>query len=142
MGDDLQQGPRGVGLDVAGECGLVAIARGHDQRATGACRGDRRRQDAVHGAQFAGQGEFAEEFAAAQRVHADVAIGREDAQRDRQIEAPAILGQVGRREVDDHASLRHLELRALDRGANTIAALAHRGRRQADDLHLRQAGER
>src|SRR5256885_8038502 len=37
------------------------------------------------------------------RIAIDLAAGRENAQRNRQVEAPRILGQVGGRQVDDDA---------------------------------------
>src|SRR3546814_9719368 len=74
-----------------------------------------------------------------QRLHRHLPAGGEDAQRDRQVEAAAVLGQVGGGEVDGDRALRELELRATDRGAHAVARLAHRRLRQADHVHPRQA---
>ena len=51
-----------------------------------------RRYDGIHRAQFAGQGQFANEFMAGQRVQRDLPTGGQDAQGDGKIEAAAILG--------------------------------------------------
>src|SRR3546814_9535993 len=64
------------------------------------------------------QGQLAEELPLRQRLHRHLPAGGEDAPRDRQVEAAAVLGQVGGGEVDGDRALRELELRATDRGAH------------------------
>src|SRR3546814_12092402 len=78
-------------------------------------------------------------FRSRQRLHRHLPAGGGDAQRDRQVEAAAVLGQVGGGEVDGDRALRELELRATDRGAHAVARFAYRGLRQADHVHPRQA---
>ena len=63
--------------------------------------------------------------------------GAEDADRGRQVEGGAFLGEVGGREVDGDAVDRELEARVADGGAHPVAALAHRRVREADRTHGR-----
>jgi hypothetical protein len=65
--------------------------------------------------------------------------GGEDAERDRQVEAPAFLAQLGRCEVDRDAPRWKLEARVHERRANAVAALLHFGVGKADDGERRQA---
>jgi len=69
------------------------------------------REGAAHGAQFAAQGQLTRELPARQPRGVDLAAGREDAERDRQVEAARVLGQVGRREVD-RTTLCSIDIRA------------------------------
>ena len=64
---------------------------------------------------------------------------RQDAERDRQVEGGAHLAQVGRREVDGDARGRVVQAAVPDRALHPVAALAHRGIRQADHGEHRQA---
>ena len=65
---------------------------------------------------------------------------REQREGDREVEVVALLAQVGRRQVDRHRARRQVEAAVAERRAHPLAALAHGGVGQADDLHLRQAG--
>ena len=118
--------------------GLAAVVARHDHAASGARRVQHRRQHAMHGAQFARKRELAEEFVLRERIARNAAVRGEDAERDRQIEAAAVLGQVGRREIDRDLALRIVELRVEDRGAHAIARFLDRGFGQTDD---RSAGQ-
>ena len=53
-------------------------------------------QRAAHGAQLAGQGQLARKFMPRQPAGIDLPTGGGDAQRNRQVEPPGILGQIGR----------------------------------------------
>jgi hypothetical protein len=63
----------------------------------------RQRQRAAHRAQFARPATARRQIRQAASRGVDLAAGRQDAQRDRQVEAARILGQVGRRQVDGDA---------------------------------------
>jgi hypothetical protein len=65
--------------------------------------------------------------------------GNQQRQRDRQIEAAALFGQLGRRQVDRDASGRKRIAGIQQRRAHALAALAHHGSRQTDDGEIRQA---
>jgi hypothetical protein len=73
-------------------------------------------QRAAHRAQLARQRQLAGKFMAGQLARVDLPAGGQDAQRDRQVEAARILGQVGRRQVDgDALVVRELQPRVLQR---------------------------
>ena len=61
------------------------------------------------------------------------------AERDRQIEVAAFLGQIGRGEIDDDPARRQGEAHGTECRADPLAALGHRLVRQADDGEARQA---
>jgi len=63
----------------------------------------------------------------------------EDAERDRQIEASAFLGQIGGGEIDGDAARRKIELAILQRRAHPILAFLDFGFRQTDDGEIGQA---
>jgi hypothetical protein len=79
-------------------------------------------QRAPHGAQFAGQRQFARELIPRQLRAIDLPAGREDAQGNGEVEAAGILGQVGRGEIDGNALVgRELQPRVLQRRAHAFA---------------------
>src|SRR5207247_1981451 len=63
-----------------------------------------------------------------------LAARSEDAQRDREIEAARILGQLGRGEIDRDAARRKFEASVVERGAHAVACFAHFRIRQSDDV--------
>jgi hypothetical protein len=91
-GADLEQGGCGARAGMPREPGLGAIGLRQHHLARGARRGEHRRQRAVDAAQLAGQRQFAEELAACQRRARQLPGRGEDAERDRQVETSAILG--------------------------------------------------
>ena len=84
-------------------------------------------------------GEFADDDDVADVAAGDHAAGREHAQRDRQVVRGARLPHIGRRQVDDDAVLGKLEAGIANRRVHAIAALAHPGVGQADQLKAGQA---
>ena len=124
---DFQQRPRDDDIGGGNERGLGAVGLGHDQPSLRFRGRDRRRQHAVHGAQLAGQPKLAEELHFAQGVVGQLPARREDAEGDRQVEPPAALGQVRRRQVDGDAAVGEGELRALQCGAHAVLGFAHAG---------------
>ena len=98
----------------------------------------RHRQRAADRPQIARQGQFTGELVLGKCFGSDLIRGSENAQRDRQIEAPALLGQIGGRQIDRDTPLRKFELAGLDGGAHTVARLAHFGIRQANQVEAGQ----
>ncbi len=84
----------------AGRC--LRAGLGQHQRALMRCAAHRQcqRQGAAHGPQLAGQRQLAGELEGLGSRRVPVAGRGEDAQRDRQVEAPRLLGHVGRCQVD------------------------------------------
>ena len=68
------------------------------------------------------------------------ARGRQNPERDGQIERRADLAQVGRPQADRHAARRKRKARVANRGPHAIAALADRRVGQTDHRHDRQPG--
>ena len=98
-------------------------------------RASRQRQRAAHRPQLAGQTQLAGKFIALQRRRVDLSVGGQDAQRDRQVEAPRILRQLGRRQVDGDALVGREGQAALQqRRAHALTRFL--------DLRVGQANER
>ena len=135
----FEQGACAAHVDVADEGGLGGVVTRHDDAATGARRAHHRRQHAVHRAQLAGQCQFAEKFETLQGIARNAAIGGKDAERDRQVETAAVLGQVGWRQTHRDLALRIVELAIEDRRAHAVAGFAHGRLRQTHDGGARQA---
>lgn len=87
-----------------GQAGFLGVGPGHQQAVPGiACR-QRGRQYTTYRAHGAGQGQFPEAFDVVQRLCRQLPARGEDAQGDRQVEAPAIFGQVSGCQVEGDAS--------------------------------------
>jgi hypothetical protein len=83
--------------------------------------------------------QLAEDDAVGERRRGQHPGGRENAHRDREIEAGARLRQVGREQVDGDALLRP-PLAGVDHGgADAVAGLGHRGVGESGDDQVRQA---
>ncbi len=102
-------------------------------------RRDCHRQHALHGTTFSFERELRRKQAALDFLHRKKPMRREKTHGDGQIEAGAVLANVGRREVDRDFFLLELEPRILDGRAHALFALAHRRIRQADDVERRQS---
>ncbi len=136
---NFQQGTREACAGMACKRSFVTVGQGQHDIAPGACGGEHGRQRAFDGAQLAGQGQLAVELDITQRVARHLSGGREDAERDGQVEAAAVLGHVCRCQIDGDAALWKFQLRALQGGAYTVAAFAHCRIGQPDDGYRRQA---
>jgi hypothetical protein len=94
---------------------------------------------APHGAQFTAQPEFTEELEAGQLdPRLQLSRGHEDAERNGQVEAPAVLGEVGGCEIDGDAACGQLEAGIDESGADALLALLHLGAGEADDAEAGQ----
>ena len=79
-------------------------------------------QRAAHRAQLARQRQLAGKFPAGQPRTVDLPAGGQDAERNRQVEATRVLGQVGRRQVDgDALVVRKVQPAVLQRAAHALA---------------------
>ena len=97
-------------------------------------------QRAAHRPQFARQRQLAGELIAGQPAGIDLSAGGQDAQRDGQVEAARVLGQVGRREVDrDALVVRELQPAVLQRRAHPLARFLHFHVGQPDQREAGQA---
>src|SRR3546814_16410785 len=68
------------------------------------------------------------------RLTRDLLGGGEDAERDREIKARAVLGQISRRQIAGDALQRKAIAAVADRGPHAILGLAHGGFRQTHDV--------
>jgi len=101
-------------------------------------RAQQRRQHARDATQITRQRQFSQELALVQLFAWHLTTRGQDAQRDGQVEAAAVLGQLGRRQVHGDLAVGVLERRVLDRHSHAVTRLAHRSFRQADDMRARQ----
>src|ERR1700693_3341365 len=88
---------------------------------------ERHRQHAADRPDMAVEGELAEGDRVLDEPRLDDSRGGKNAERHRQVEGRAFLAEVGGGEVDGDAVHGEVEPRVPDRGAHTVAALAHGG---------------
>ncbi len=120
--------------------GLAGVCRRQQQlahRQPGAELGDR--QTAADRPDGAVETELAAEDPSLEAVRRQLPMRRQQRQRDRQVEVIAGLAQVRRRQVDDLEPRLQAKAAVAHRRAHPLAALAHGGVRQADDVHSGQA---
>ena len=118
---------------------LGGVGRRHqDLAATLPPRQTGHREGAAHRPHAAVETQLADQQAAGEARFVEVAVGGEQGDGDAEVEVATLLAQVGRRQVDHHHPRRQLEAAVADRRPHPVAALAHRGVRQPDDLGRRQ----
>ena len=129
-GQVIDQRQEALGRDdievFAGPGRLGARGLGADQPQIAPLRGDGRRQDAADMGQPAIEPQFAQRQIAIERILRNGADGGHDAQRDGQVVVAALLGQVGRRQVDGDALGRQAQPRGDQRGADAFARFLDR----------------
>ena len=130
--DQADQRARRQHPRAAGPGRLGAARLGADQTQVHGPGRHRRRQHARHRRHRPVQRQFSHRGPAVQGVGRDHAHGRQDRQPDRQIVVAALLGQVGRRKIDDHPLGRHRKAQAGESPANALATLGHRLVAEAD----------
>ena len=138
VGGQLQQVFDGDHRQPRGQAGFLGIGLGHHQGAPGRAGRQGGRQHALDRSHGAGQGQFAEALQLFQRRAGHLAAGGKDTQGDGQVEAPAVLRQVGRGQVQGDASGREVEGRVEDGAAHPVLAFLDGRLRQADQ---RQGGQ-
>ena len=104
-------------------------------RAAGTERGGQR---AAHRAQLAAQRQLADQGAVLELLGRNLRAGRQQPNRDGQVEARARLAHVRGRKVHGQPLLREVERRVEQRGPHALARLADRTVRQA---HEREGGQ-
>ncbi len=129
-GDDLRLA--GVAILVMGGCieatpsRFAAAHRGADHAAPRRPGGDGRRQHAGHPGQRAVERQFAQHDETRDAFARDHAHGGQEAQRDGQVVVAALLGEIGRREVDGDALRWQRQAERAERGPHPLAAFTHR----------------
>ena len=98
----------------------------------------RHRQRTAHRAQFTGQGQFAGKLIITQTAIRYLSGSGDDAQRNRQIEAARLFGQVSRCQIDGDTPRRKIKLGILQCRTHAILGFFHLDFGQADD---REAGQ-
>ena len=136
---DLAQGLGAEKPALAQEGHLAAVARGQHQGAAGLARPDGCRQRAAHRSQRTAQGQLAQELRVFEPVRRHLAGAGENAEGDGQVEASALLGQLGRREGHGDHLRRRLEARIHERCADPVPGFGHRFLRHAHDLGTRES---
>ena len=140
--DDVAQRARGADVHALDPRRLGrALRRQHEAaRAAALAHGQRQRERAAHGPQLAGQRQLARELAAREARGVQQALRGQHAERDRQVEAARLLGQVGRRQVDgDLLVVRKREAALRERRAHALARLLDLGVGQSDQREAGQA---
>ena len=132
-GADTKDGDR---LD---DGGLAGIGGRHEETLDAAlARRHRHGQRPFHGPHGAVERQLADAGERLLRIELELSRGRQHAERDRQIEAPRVLGQVGRGQVNDGASGGPIVAEIGERPLDAMRALLHRLLRQADQHGLGQ----
>ena len=129
-GDDRR--PVGICVLEATPRGLAAAHRGADHAAPRRAGGNRRRQHAGNATERAVERQLAQHDVARDAVARHHAHGGQKTERDRQVVVAALLGEVGRREVDGDALRRQGKAKRAEGGAHALAAFADRLVGQAD----------
>ena len=100
----------------------------------GACRG----HHPGYAAQRAIQCEFAKELVARQALRWNLSGCTENSECNRQIETAALLGQVGRCEIDCDAPIGKFKMGIQQRATHPVPTFAHSGFRQTDNVECGQ----
>jgi len=104
------------------------------------CAGAKRnRQQAFHGSHGAGQCEFTDDDEVIKLIGFELVVCRENAKRNRQVEARSFLAHVGGREIDREATNRESKPGIRQRRDDAVLGFLHRGVGQADDQDLKIA---
>ena len=125
-------------VGVPDQPGLARVLGRQHQATPGLTRMQDRRKAAGHTAQLSGQRQFAKEFVIIQITHPDLFRGDQNAECDRQVEATAVLRQVGRCQRHRDPPLRLGKAGIADRRTHPVTRFAHCRVGQADDIEARQ----
>ena len=134
----LQQRLRRIHGGIFHQGGFGGIRLRQDKSAPAVHRAIGHGQRAAYRAQLAGQRKFSRVFVFGEFAGRYLSGRGEYAECDRQIEAPAFLGQIGGSEVDCDAARGKIELAILQRGAYAVFAFLHFSFRQADNREVGQ----
>jgi hypothetical protein len=139
---DVEQRARRQHPHLAGQSRFAGTAGRENEAASHATGGEDHGQRAADRPQFTGERQFTGKFMVGQRRTRNLTGGGENAERDRQIEAPRFLGQLGWREVDGNALAGKIEARVLQCRTYPIACLLDLRIGQPDQGEARQAAPR
>lgn len=138
--DEIGRGHDRHAVGTAADPARLAALRGRADQAFLALAGMKRgEQDAGRGDHPPIERQFAHRHEVRHLFCIDDAHRAQQRERYRQVVVRALLGQVGRREVDGDPLGRKGKPHRGKRGGNALAALAHGLVRQADDSERRQA---
>ncbi|MCY1178353.1 hypothetical protein D9M73_187000 [compost metagenome] len=132
MRDCLQQMIHRNHFQARRQARLLGIGPRHHQRSPGLARRQCRRQHSAYGPDRTRQRQLPQALHIIERQRRHLHTGRENPQGNRQIEAPAILGQIRRRQIQRDSPRRKLQPRIDDRAAHPILAFLHRRLGQTD----------
>jgi hypothetical protein len=122
--DDLTELLGAVDLDAGDEAGLGDVVGRHDDAPdTGPGRRQHHRQHAADRADLPVEAEFPDERGAADGAQVEPPGGTQHHDRDGEVEARAVLGQIGREQVDGDSAVGPLLVGVDDRGADPVARL-------------------
>ena len=138
--DQRQHVRRGQNLYLPRPGRLVTLGGRADQAPIAGRGVDRGRQNTGNTRQAAVQRQFAQCGVLVQNIAGNHAHGRQEAQRDGQIEMTAFLGEVCGREIDSDPLGREGQAQSLQGRADPFAGFAHGLVRQADDGEGGQPG--
>ena len=114
-----------------------AFSFGHDQAGDLLAAGfDGDGQRAAHTANAAIEREFADEQAVGNFLLVQPSVGAQDSQGHGQVESLNLPSDVGGRQVDGDVGGRNVVAAVLQRGADPVAAFAHRGVGQSDGVEV------
>ena len=139
MGADLQQILRRQDADALNQGGFGGALQRQNKGSCGLlprsglavdCGAHGKR--AAYGPQLARERQFAGEFICVKVWRLDLPGGDQDAQRNGQVEAARLLGQVGRRQVYGDTPLRKIEATVLDCGTDPVTRFLYLGIGQAN----------
>ncbi|MCY1403771.1 hypothetical protein D9M71_189630 [compost metagenome] len=130
--DGLQQMVNSNHFQSRRQARFLSVRPWHHQPAPGLARRQRRRQHPSNCPHRTGQGQLPQTLHVIQCQRRHLHTGRENPQGNRQIEAPAILGQIRRRQIQRDSPRRKLQPRIDDRAAHPILAFLHRRLGQTD----------
>ncbi len=137
--DHLEQRSHGQNASPLGQRRLGRIAgRQHESPSRGPGL-QRHSECAAHLPHLAGKRKLAGKFVARERFGCQLPARRKQAERDRQIKAAGILGQIRRCQVNGDATGREFEPGVIQRRPHAILGLAHLGVGQPDNVECRQA---
>ena len=140
MRDHLEQRLHGQDARPVGQCGLRRVAGRQDKSPSRGAGLQRHGERAAHLAHLAGKRKLARKLVPCERLGRQLPARREHPERDGQVEAARILGQIRRRQIDGDSAGRKLEPGVIQRRTHAVLGLAYLGVRQADDVERRQPG--
>ena len=138
MPADIEQTAGTQNRRILRQRGFAGAFRGQDESATRIARGQHHGQRTANRPQLPRERKLAGKFVIAQLGIGNLPRGGENAERDRQIEPPRFLGQIGGRQIDGDAPGRKFKTGILQGGAYAVARLPDLDIGQTDQRDARQ----